>query len=219
MGPGMYFGNWNGGGGIRTHEGFRPPVFKTGALNRSATPPTVLRPFCWPTRPGVGWSSGAPAAHPRSSRGSPRGPAPRDHPPARSARTHEGFRPPVFKTGAWSSGAPAAHPRSSRGNTSRPDPRKSHKAARPEPLCHPSNCPSSVLLAHPTRGGMELRCACGASSLVSRITSRARSARSPTSPARLEPTKARAHPLCHPMQGGQSKRSRSVPAPREERFG
>ena len=29
----------NGGGGIRTHEGFRPPVFKTGALNRSATPP------------------------------------------------------------------------------------------------------------------------------------------------------------------------------------
>ena len=29
----------NGGGGIRTHEGLRPPVFKTGALNRSATPP------------------------------------------------------------------------------------------------------------------------------------------------------------------------------------
>jgi hypothetical protein len=29
----------NGGGGIRTREGFRPPVFKTGALNRSATPP------------------------------------------------------------------------------------------------------------------------------------------------------------------------------------
>lgn len=29
----------HGGGGIRTHEGLRPPVFKTGALNRSATPP------------------------------------------------------------------------------------------------------------------------------------------------------------------------------------
>ena len=29
----------NGGGGIRTHESFRTPVFKTGALNRSATPP------------------------------------------------------------------------------------------------------------------------------------------------------------------------------------
>jgi hypothetical protein len=29
----------NGGGGIRTHEGLLPPVFKTGALNRSATPP------------------------------------------------------------------------------------------------------------------------------------------------------------------------------------
>ena len=28
-----------GGGGIRTHEGLRPPVFKTGALDRSATPP------------------------------------------------------------------------------------------------------------------------------------------------------------------------------------
>ena len=32
--------NKNGGSGIRTHEGFRPPVFKTGALNRSATPPS-----------------------------------------------------------------------------------------------------------------------------------------------------------------------------------
>lgn len=32
--------NAYGGGGIRTHEGLRPPVFKTGALNRSATPPT-----------------------------------------------------------------------------------------------------------------------------------------------------------------------------------
>ena len=29
----------HGGGGIRTHEGLRPPVFKTGALDRSATPP------------------------------------------------------------------------------------------------------------------------------------------------------------------------------------
>jgi hypothetical protein len=29
----------SGGGGIRTHVGLRPPVFKTGALNRSATPP------------------------------------------------------------------------------------------------------------------------------------------------------------------------------------
>src|SRR3546814_4613301 len=29
-----------GGGGIRTHDGLPPmPVFKTGALNRSATPP------------------------------------------------------------------------------------------------------------------------------------------------------------------------------------
>ena len=28
-----------GGGGIRTHESFRTPVFKTGALNRSAPPP------------------------------------------------------------------------------------------------------------------------------------------------------------------------------------
>ena len=31
--------NNNGGGGIRTHESLRTPVFKTGALNRSATPP------------------------------------------------------------------------------------------------------------------------------------------------------------------------------------
>jgi hypothetical protein len=30
-----------GGGEIRTHEGLTPsPVFKTGAFNRSATPPT-----------------------------------------------------------------------------------------------------------------------------------------------------------------------------------
>lgn len=29
----------NGGGGIRTHESRRTPVFKTGALSRSATPP------------------------------------------------------------------------------------------------------------------------------------------------------------------------------------
>ena len=29
----------SGGGGIRTRVGLRPPVFKTGALNRSATPP------------------------------------------------------------------------------------------------------------------------------------------------------------------------------------
>ena len=29
-----------GGGGIRTHDGREPmPVFKTGAFNRSATPP------------------------------------------------------------------------------------------------------------------------------------------------------------------------------------
>ena len=29
-----------GGGGIRTHDGLSPmPVFKTGAFNRSATPP------------------------------------------------------------------------------------------------------------------------------------------------------------------------------------
>lgn len=34
----------NGGGGeIRTHDGVAPmPVFKTGAFNRSATPPTLL---------------------------------------------------------------------------------------------------------------------------------------------------------------------------------
>src|SRR5690606_16296503 len=31
-----------GGGGIRTHVGLRPPVFKTGALNRSATPPSAI---------------------------------------------------------------------------------------------------------------------------------------------------------------------------------
>ena len=33
----------NGGGGIRTHESSRTPVFKTGALSRSATPPVPLR--------------------------------------------------------------------------------------------------------------------------------------------------------------------------------
>ena len=32
-----------GGGGIRTHEGLSSlPVFKTGAFNRSATPPGLL---------------------------------------------------------------------------------------------------------------------------------------------------------------------------------
>ena len=30
---------FSGGGGIRTHESFRTPVFKAGALNHSATPP------------------------------------------------------------------------------------------------------------------------------------------------------------------------------------
>ena len=35
-----------GGGGIRTHEGLSPlPVFKTGAFNRSATPPDDLVQF------------------------------------------------------------------------------------------------------------------------------------------------------------------------------
>jgi hypothetical protein len=32
-----------GGGGIRTHERRKPlPVFKTGAFNRSATPPILI---------------------------------------------------------------------------------------------------------------------------------------------------------------------------------
>jgi hypothetical protein len=36
---GRYIG---GGGGIRTHERLTPlPIFKTGAFNRSATPPTL----------------------------------------------------------------------------------------------------------------------------------------------------------------------------------
>ena len=36
----IYFG---GGGGIRTPEGFYTlPVFKTGAINRSTTPPGML---------------------------------------------------------------------------------------------------------------------------------------------------------------------------------
>ena len=34
----------NGGGGIRTHESLRTPVFKTGALNHSATPPPGRSP-------------------------------------------------------------------------------------------------------------------------------------------------------------------------------
>ena len=34
----------SGGGGIRTHESLRTPVFKTGALNRSATPPVLRAP-------------------------------------------------------------------------------------------------------------------------------------------------------------------------------
>jgi hypothetical protein len=34
----------NGGGGIRTHEGLSSlPVFKTGAFNHSATPPTLSK--------------------------------------------------------------------------------------------------------------------------------------------------------------------------------
>jgi hypothetical protein len=33
---------FGGGGGIRTHERLSPlPVFKTGAFNRSATPPVI----------------------------------------------------------------------------------------------------------------------------------------------------------------------------------
>src|ERR1700730_10494971 len=38
-----------GGGGIRTHEGLSSlPVFKTGAFNRSATPPTLInQAFRW----------------------------------------------------------------------------------------------------------------------------------------------------------------------------
>ena len=35
----LYYNDY-GGGGIRTHESLRTPVFKTGALNRSATPPS-----------------------------------------------------------------------------------------------------------------------------------------------------------------------------------
>ena len=35
-------GEYGGGGGIRTLEGLSPlPVFKTGAFNRSATPPQI----------------------------------------------------------------------------------------------------------------------------------------------------------------------------------
>jgi len=34
--------NESGGGEIRTHEAFGLPVFKTGAINRSATPPNIL---------------------------------------------------------------------------------------------------------------------------------------------------------------------------------
>jgi hypothetical protein len=36
-------GRSGGGGGIRTHEGLSSlPVFKTGAFNRSATPPKLI---------------------------------------------------------------------------------------------------------------------------------------------------------------------------------
>ncbi len=37
-----------GGCRIRTYEGFRPPVFKTGALNHSANPPIKLIAFVVP---------------------------------------------------------------------------------------------------------------------------------------------------------------------------
>ncbi len=42
----IIFSTLGGEGGIRTHETCEgPPVFKTGAFNRSATSPGLVRPF------------------------------------------------------------------------------------------------------------------------------------------------------------------------------
>gem|GEM_PF-6268676 len=56
--PPSHSRRFGGGGGIRTHGGFNTsPVFKTGAINHSTTPPDILRllvvsntiELCFPT--------------------------------------------------------------------------------------------------------------------------------------------------------------------------
>ena len=96
----------SGGGGIRTHVTSRPPVFKTGAIDRSATPPKhrqdygdrdecVEDPRAPPSVQGALPRTGSP----RHGRGAPREPAgpaiPRRWTKALSPRT-----PPLVSSNA-----------------------------------------------------------------------------------------------------------------------
>ena len=178
----------------RTHEGLRPPVFKTGALNRSATPPGALPHF--QPRPSArrwGWDGapGAPAARPRSSRGTTH--------PVRSAD------PPHGPLGSNPRGlAPAGF-----------------QDRCIEPLCHPSRILPHLQPSARPRVGWNSGRPCGASSLVSRHNTPVRYADSPHGPLGSNPRGLAPagfqdrciEPLCHPSRDLQNMGYQSLSNP------